>query len=339
MSIHFPDWVSPALALAQQTLESCHAPDSFDFVGQIDETLPREGYRMQLSPMESGLHVQAGAQHADIRRLAADKARDGAVRHAHLFGGHHRFRIQRGHAAQRADFLLHADDILHLFEEPDIDLCNLVDVFHRHAAAKRFRHDEGTLGVDAVQLGFQLVVGERFQRRGDKAVLAHLQRAHGLEQRVFKVRANGHDFARRLHLRADVLVGIDEFVERPAREFEHHIVKRRLGAGVGLSRHAVDDFIQRIAQRNAGRDLGDRVTRRLGGQRRGARHARVDLDDIILHAVRAERVLHVAAALDAQRADDVQRRAAQHLVFRIAQSLARRDDDGIADRNSPCCRR
>ena len=54
MSIHFPDWVSPALALARQTLESCHAPDSFDFVGQIDETLPREGYRMQLSPMESG---------------------------------------------------------------------------------------------------------------------------------------------------------------------------------------------------------------------------------------------------------------------------------------------
>ena len=54
MSIHFPDWVSPALALARQTLESCHAPDSFDFIGQIDETLPREGYRMQLSPMESG---------------------------------------------------------------------------------------------------------------------------------------------------------------------------------------------------------------------------------------------------------------------------------------------
>ncbi|MFQ9806080.1 MAG: hypothetical protein ACLR07_06250 [Christensenellales bacterium] len=53
MSIHFPDWVSPALALAQQTLESCHAPDSFDFVGQIDETLPREGYRMQLSPWKA----------------------------------------------------------------------------------------------------------------------------------------------------------------------------------------------------------------------------------------------------------------------------------------------
>ncbi len=64
MSIHFPDWVSPALALARQTLESCHAPDSFDFVGQIDETLPREGYRMQLSPMESGkqtLRVSGGS--------------------------------------------------------------------------------------------------------------------------------------------------------------------------------------------------------------------------------------------------------------------------------------
>ena len=205
-----------------------------------------------------------------------------------------------------------------------------MNVLHRHAAAQRLRDDERALGVDAVQLGFQLVIAERFQRRGDEAVLAHFQRANSLEQRVFEVRADGHDFAGRLHLRADVLVGVDEFIERPAREFEHHVVERRLGAGVSLPGHAVDDFVQRVPQRDAGRDLGNRVTRRLGGQRRRAGDARVDLDDVILHAVRAERVLHVAAALDAQRADDVQRRAAQHLVFRVAEGLARRDDDGIA---------
>ena len=279
---------------------------------------------------EGRLHVQAGAKHADIRRLAADKARNGAVRHAHFFGGHHRIRVQRSDAAQRADFLLHADDVLHLFEEPDIDLRNLVDMLHRHAAAKRFRHDEGALGVDAVQPGFQLVVGQRFQRRGHETVLAHLQRAHSLEQRVFEIRADGHDFARRFHLRADVLIGIDEFIKRPAREFEHHVIQRRLGAGVGLPGYAVDDFIERVPKRDAGRDFGNRIARRLGSQRRGTRHARVDLNDVILHAVRAERILHVAAALDAQRADDVQRRAAQHLMFGIAERLARRDDNRIA---------
>lgn len=54
MSIHFPDWVSPALALARQTLESCHAPDSFDFVGQIDETTAPRGLSHAALPMESG---------------------------------------------------------------------------------------------------------------------------------------------------------------------------------------------------------------------------------------------------------------------------------------------
>ena len=54
MNIHFPDRVSPALTLARQALEACYAPDSFDCVGQIDESLPREGYRLRLSPMENG---------------------------------------------------------------------------------------------------------------------------------------------------------------------------------------------------------------------------------------------------------------------------------------------
>ena len=54
MSIHFPDWVSPALALARQTLNPVTRPTRFDFVGHNRRTLPREGYRMQLSPMESG---------------------------------------------------------------------------------------------------------------------------------------------------------------------------------------------------------------------------------------------------------------------------------------------
>ena len=254
---------------------------------------------------EGGQHLEPLAQHADIRRLAADEARHRAVRHAHLFGGHQRVAIQRGDAVHRAELLLHADDVLHLFEEPDVDLGDLVDVLHRHAAPQRLRDDERALGVDIPQLALQFLVAERLQRRGHEAVPAHFQRAHGLEQRVFEVRADGHDFAGRLHLRADVLVGVNELIKRPAREFQHDVVDRRLGAGVGLPGHAVDDFIERVAQRDAGRHLGNRVARRLGGQRGGARHARVDLDDVILHAVRAERILHVAAALDAQRADDV----------------------------------
>ena len=199
-----------------------------------------------------------------------------------------------------------------------------------HAAPERLRDDEGALGVDLVQPRLDFLVRQRLERGHDEAVHAHFQRAHGLEHGLLEAGADGHDLAGGLHLRADVLVGVDELVKRPARELEHDVVERRLGAGVGLSGHAVDDLVEVVAQRDAGGHLGDGVAGRLRGERGGAGHARVDLDDVVAHAVRVERVLHVAAALDAQRGDDVQRRAAQHLVLRVAQRLARRDDDGVA---------
>ena len=43
-----------------------------------------------------------------------------------------------------------------------------------------------------------------------------------------------------------------------------------------------------------------------------------------------QRELHVAAALDAELGDDVERRGAQHLVFLVAQGLAGRNNDRVA---------
>ena len=197
------------------------------------------------------------------------------------------------------------------------------------APAQRLRDDEGPLGVDLMQARFDFLVGKRLQRRDDEAVHPHFQRTHGLEQRAFKVHPDGHNLARGLHLGADVLVRIDELVKRPARELEHHVIKRRLGTGIRLPGHAVDDLVQGVAKGNARGDLGDGVARGLGGQRRGTGDTRVDLDHVILHAVRRERVLHVAPAFNPQCGDDVQRCGSQHLVLLVAQRLAGRHDDGI----------
>ncbi len=63
---------------------------------------------------------------------------------------------------------------------------------------------------------------------------------------------------------------------------------------------------------------------------RGAGDAGVDLDEEVLEALRVERELHVAAALDAEGADYLQRAVAQHLVLAVGQRLAGRDDYAVA---------
>ena len=90
------------------------------------------------------------------------------------------------------------------------------------------------------------------------------------------------------------------------------------------------NFVERIAERDLGRDLGDRIAGRLGGERRRARNARIDLDDRVVEALGIERKLTVAAADDAERRDDVERGAAEHLILLVRQRERRSDDDAVA---------
>ena len=80
-----------------------------------------------------------------------------------------------------------------------------------------------------------------------------------------------------------------------------------------------------------GGHAGDRVAGRLGGQGGRAADARVDLDDIVRSAESgSSAILDVAAALDAQRADDLEgrRRAASGTPCRSASGWG--DDDAVA---------
>src|SRR5262249_43123279 len=68
---------------------------------------------------------------------------------------------------------------------------------------------------------------------------------------------------------------------------------------------------------------------RLRRQRGRARDARVDLDHVVLEGLRVQGELYVAAALDTERADDLQARRPEHLVLLIRERLRRRYDDGV----------
>ena len=154
--------------------------------------------------------------------------------------------------------------------------------------------------------------------------------ANRFHQRLLDVHANRHHLAGRLHLRAEGALAVHELVKRPLRDFRHDVVQRGLERGAGLARHGVLHFIQRIADGNLRGALGNRAARRLRRKGGGTADARVDLDDGIVERIGIERELAVAAALDFQRGDDVQRGAAEHLVLLVRQSQRGRNDDGVA---------
>ena len=140
------------------------------------------------------------------------------------------------------------------------------------------------------------------------------------------------DLPDRLHLGRQAVVGAREFLERKARDLGDHVVDGRLERRGGqASGDVVPEFVQRIADRELGRDLGDRKPRRLRRQSRGTGYARVHLDNQDATGLRAHRKLHVrTAGLDADLAQHVDRGIAQALVLLVRQGLRRRDRDRIA---------
>ncbi len=89
--------------------------------------------------------------------------------------------------------------------------------------------------------------------------MANLCAADGFHDGFLKGGADGHNFAGGFHLCAKSPLGVDEFVKRPFREFDDHIVQSRLEAGAGLAGDGVFNFTERIADGNLCGDLGNRV--------------------------------------------------------------------------------
>ena len=260
------------------------------------------------------------------QRIHTGQAFDGLIQEAELLG------VQILFGRQFAIFQAHLDisQVLHLIEEPPVDLGDVVDGLMRHAALEGFVDAERALGVLHMQVLDDLLGGELFEVGQGQGIKAQLGGGDRLHHGVLKVIADGHDFTGGHHLGAEGFVGVDELVKRPLGVFDDNIVQRRLEAGAGLAGNIVGDLVQRVSQGDLGGDLSDGIAGGLGGQRRGARHTGVDLDDGVLEAVRLQGKLAVAAALDAKLGDDIQRSVTQHLVFFIGKGLAGGHNDGVA---------
>ena len=161
--------------------------------------------------------------------------------------------------------------------------------------------------------------------------LAGIERADALHQRFFEGAPDGHDFADRLHLRAQGVVGAGKFLELPLRNFHDHIVERRLETCRSLARDVVGNLVERVADGKFRGNLRDRESRRLRRQRRRARDARVHLDHHHPPGLGIHAELNVRSArIHANFADHGDRGVAHRLVLAVGERLRRRYRDRIA---------
>ena len=167
--------------------------------------------------------------------------------------------------------------------------------------------------------------------------LGHIERAerylrapHRLHDCHFKARAYCHYFAGSLHSRAEISLGIEEFIEGPLGKLNYDVVERRLEAGKRLARDVVSDFVEGVAERNLCGNLCYGVARSLGSERRRTRNTGINLYYRILERVGMKRKLTVTAALYSEFGYDVERCRSEHLIFLVGERYRRRYDYGVA---------
>ncbi len=213
-----------------------------------------------------------------------------------------------------------------LAQEPRIDrgpASHLVDL---GAAAKDLEQHVETVGRGRLEPGQQLL-----RLAGEVRLRVELSRAHRLRERLAERAADRHRLADGLHVGGQRPLGSRELLEREPRDLGDHVVDRGLERGRRDPGDVVVDLLERVAGGELRCDLRDREAGRLRGERRGARHPRVHLDDDDLARGGVDGELDVGAArLDPDRADHAQRLVAKLLVEAVREGLGGRDRHRVA---------
>ncbi len=137
--------------------------------------------------------------------------------------------------------------MLHLVQEPPVDLGDAVDGLVVDAALEGLVYAEHALGILNMHVGHDLVIGQLLKGLVGQGVHTQLNGGDRLHHGSLEAVADAHHLAGGHHLGAQRLVGVDELIKRPLRILDHDVVQRRLKAGAGLAGDIVGDLVQRVA--------------------------------------------------------------------------------------------
>ena len=169
--------------------------------------------------------------------------------------------------------------IQQLVQEPAVNHGLFVQFFDGHATLQGFKYLECPFIIDHLQVFHDFIQRHLCIFLHVHGVNAQFDGANCLHDCLFKARADCHDFTGCLHLGAQCPLCIDKFIKCPLWVLYNDIVQSRFKGGRCVGK---TNFVQRHADGNFGRHSGNGIAGGLGGQRRGAGHAGIDLDHIIL---------------------------------------------------------
>ena len=175
--------------------------------------------------------------------------------------------VPQGRRPQGAHLAGDLNQFFDLRQEPRIDPGEFVQRVHRVSQAEGFGDKPQSLRAGHAQFMLErdMRVGVLVVEDFVETVGADFQAAQGLVERFLEGPANGHHLADRFHLGGQALVGLREFFEVEARYLGDDVIDARLERSGGTAAgDFVLEFVQGIANRQFGRDLGDGKTGSLG---------------------------------------------------------------------------
>ncbi len=224
-------------------------------------------------------------------------------------------------------------NFLQVHQEPAVNLGRLEDLFdapvvlegHLHPVdAFAVGHQE--LALDRLTIGFPRIFPVIAQSKAPR-----LERTERLLHALLEGPPDTHGLPHRFHLGGQDRIGGREFLKGKAGHLGHHVVDGRLEAGRRLPGDVVGQFVQGVAHRQLGRDLGDREAGRLGRQGRRARDPRVHFDHHHPPVFGIHRELDVrSTGFHPDLPDHGEGLVAHDLVLAIGEGLGGRHRDGVA---------
>ena len=163
-------------------------------------------------------------------------------------------------------FLLHFYKNGDLVDKPLINLRDIMNLFIPHSSSDGFCDLPDAAVVYDGQFLLQFLIRQMGKIIGHQAVHMLFQRTDSLHQRPLKVIADAHHFPCRLHLRGERTLRAYKLIKRKPWNLYHAVVQHRLKTCIRLPGHCVSYLIQRIAQSNLGRNLGNGIAGSLGCQ-------------------------------------------------------------------------